>query len=133
MITHAVVAQCVETLVAQTSMSAQRIKQMVASLAPLGGAITRLTCPWGIKTKALLDVVFFVAFSWLFRGPLLSRKTVFGPFSLLFRGFFVAPVSGKFYAYSPWNSLLRLMDFDALPRFLITCNMRAHRRRNTLD
>ena len=25
-------------------------------------------------------------FSWLFRGPLLSRKTVFGPFSLLFRG-----------------------------------------------
>ena len=33
---------------------------------------------------------FFVAFSWLFRGPLLSRKTVFGPFSLLFRGFFVA-------------------------------------------
>ena len=33
---------------------------------------------------------FFVAFSWFFRGPLLSRKTVFGPFSLLFRGFFVA-------------------------------------------
>ena len=31
-----------------------------------------------------------VTFSWLFRGPLLSRKTVFGPFSLLFRGFFVA-------------------------------------------
>ena len=55
---------------------------------------------------------FFVVFSWLFRGPLLSRKTVFGPFSLLFRGFsrgfFVAPVLGKFYAYSPWNSLLNL-------------------------
>ena len=31
-----------------------------------------------------------MVFSWLFRGPLLSRKTVFGPFSLLFRGFFVA-------------------------------------------
>ena len=30
---------------------------------------------------------FFVAFSWLFRGPLLSRKTVFGPFSWLFCGF----------------------------------------------
>ena len=29
---------------------------------------------------------FFVVFSWLFRGPLLSRKTVFGPFSWLFRG-----------------------------------------------
>ena len=55
MITHAVVAPCVETLVAQTSMSAQRIKQMVASLAPLGGATTRLTCSWGIKTKALLE------------------------------------------------------------------------------
>ena len=27
-------------------------------------------------------------------------------FSWLFRGFFVAPVLGKFYAYSPWNSLL---------------------------
>ena len=27
-----------------------------------------------------------VAFPWLFRGPLLSRKTVFGPFSWLFRG-----------------------------------------------
>ena len=32
---------------------------------------------------------FFVAFSCFFRGPLLSRKTVFGPFSLLSRGFFV--------------------------------------------
>ena len=41
---------------------------------------------------------FFVAFPWLFRGPLLSRKTVFGPFSWFFRGFFVAPVLGKIYA-----------------------------------
>ena len=39
---------------------------------------------------SLLFRGFFVVFSWLFRGPLLSRKTVFGPFSLLFRGFFVA-------------------------------------------
>ena len=38
---------------------------------------------------SLLFRGFFVVFSWLFRGPLLSRKTVFGPFSLLFRGFFV--------------------------------------------
>ena len=53
-------------------------------------------------------VALFVVFSWLFRGPLLSRKTLFGPFSLLFRGFFVAPVLGKFYAYSPWNSLLKM-------------------------
>ena len=34
--------------------------------------------------------LLFRGFSWLFRGPLLSRKTMFGPFSLLFRGFFVA-------------------------------------------
>ena len=53
-----------------------------------------------------------MVFSWLFRGPLLSRKTVFGPFSLLFRGFFVAPVLGKFYAYSPWNSLLKEVTFE---------------------
>ena len=39
---------------------------------------------------SLLFRGFFVLFSWLFRGPLLSRKTVFGPFSLLFCGFFVA-------------------------------------------
>ena len=70
--------------------------------------ITRLfvTCHlW--RFYSLLFRGFFVVFSWLFRGPVLSRKTVFGPFSLLFRGFFVAPVLGKFYAYSPWNSLLR--------------------------
>ena len=36
-----------------------------------------------------------VTFSWLFRGPRLSRKTMFGPFSLLFRGFFVAPRFGQ--------------------------------------
>ena len=34
---------------------------------------------------------FSVAFPWLFRGPLLSRKTVFGCFSCLFRG----PRSGQ--------------------------------------
>ena len=39
---------------------------------------------------SLLCRGFFVAFPWLFRGPLPSRKTVFGPFSWLFRGFFVA-------------------------------------------
>ena len=49
---------------------------------------------------------FFVVFSWLFRGPHLLGKTVFGPFSWFFRGFFVALVLGKFYAYSPWKSLL---------------------------
>ena len=68
----------------------------------------RLFVTCGVFTR-----YFFVTFSWLFRGPLLSRKTVFGlfryffvAFSWFFRGFFVAPVLGKFYAYSPWNSLL---------------------------
>ena len=67
---------------------------------------------------------FFVAFPWLFCGPLLSRETVFGPFSSLFRGFFVifswffrgffvAPVLGKIYAYSPWNSLLSYANWPA--------------------
>ena len=61
---------------------------------------------------SLLFRGIFVAFPWLFRGPFLSRKTVFGPFSWLFRGFFVAfswlfrgffvaLVLGKIYAYSP--------------------------------
>ena len=62
-----------------------------------------------LRFYSLLFRGFFVVFSWLFRGPLLSRKAVFGPFSLLFRGFFVAPVLGKFYAYSPWNSLLTVV------------------------
>ena len=60
------------------------------------------------------QVAASVAFPWLFCGPLLSRKTVFEPFSWLFRGFSwlfrgfsVAPGLGKIYAYSPWNSLLR--------------------------
>ena len=35
---------------------------------------------------AFLLVTFSWVFSWLFRGPLLSRNTVFGPFSWLFRG-----------------------------------------------
>ena len=39
---------------------------------------------------SLLVAFLLVTFSWLFRGPLLSRKTVFGPFSWFFRGFFVA-------------------------------------------
>ena len=34
---------------------------------------------------SLLFHGFFVAFQWPFRGPLLSRKRVFGPFSWLFR------------------------------------------------
>ena len=38
------------------------------------------------RVYSLLFCGFFVAFPWLFHGPLLSRKTVFGPFSWLFRG-----------------------------------------------
>ena len=68
--------------------------------------IRRLFATCGFFTRYFF-VAFWWVFSWLFRGPLLSRKTVFGPFSLLFRGFFVALILGKFYAYSPWKSLLR--------------------------
>ena len=50
--------------------------------------IRRLFVTCGVFTRYFF--VAFRGFSWLFRGPLLSRKTVFGPFSLLFRGFFVA-------------------------------------------
>ena len=39
---------------------------------------------------ALLVTFLLVTFSWLFRGPHLIGKTVFGPFSWLFHGFFVA-------------------------------------------
>ena len=46
--------------------------------------------PSGSEDFSLLVAFLLVTFSWLFRGPLLSRKTVFGPFSWLFRGFFVA-------------------------------------------
>ena len=35
---------------------------------------------------SLLVAFLLVTFSWLFRGPLLSRKKVLGPFSWLFRG-----------------------------------------------
>ena len=40
-----------------------------------------------------------VTFSWLFRGPHLLGKAVFGRFSWLFRGFFVALILGKFYVF----------------------------------
>ena len=49
---------------------------------------------------------FFVAFSWFFPGFFLAFSCLETQCSGLFRGFFVAPVLGKFYAYSPWNSLL---------------------------
>ena len=62
---------------------------------------------------SLLFRGFFVAFPWLFRGPHLLRKTVFWAFfvafSWFFRCFFVALILGKFYAYSPWKSLLNLL------------------------
>ena len=49
---------------------------------------------------------FFVAFSWFFRGFFVALFCLEKQCSGLFRYFFVAPVLGKFYAYSPWNSLL---------------------------
>ena len=75
---------------------------------------------FGQSDFSLLVTLLLVTFSWLFRGFFvalicLEKKTVFGRFSWLFcgffvafRGFFVALILGKFYAYSPWNSLLTL-------------------------
>ena len=60
---------------------------------PGGSRLRRLFVTCGVFTR-----YFFVAFPWLFRGP------------LLFRGFFVAPVVGKIYAYLPWNSLLTVIQ-----------------------
>ena len=65
-------------------------------------------CPLS-EDFSLLVAFLLVTFSWLFRGPHLLGKTVFGCFSWLFRGFFVALILGKFYAYSPWKSLLTLI------------------------
>ena len=78
---------------------------------PCENANFQKTFRYLLRFYSLLFRGFFVVFSWLFRGPLLSRGTVFGPFSLPFRGFFVAfswPLFwANFYAYSPWNSLLK--------------------------
>ena len=62
---------------------------------------------------------FFVAFPWLFwclfrawkKQCLGVFRGFFVVFLWLFCGFFVALISGKFYAYSPWKSLL---NFDAI-------------------
>ena len=59
---------------------------------------------------SLLFRGFFVVFSWLFRGPLLSRKTVFGPFSLLFRGFFVA--FSWFFRGPRFGQILRVLALE---------------------
>ena len=44
---------------------------------------------------SLLVAFLLVTFSWLFRGPLLSRKTVFGPFFVTFSWFFRGPRFGQ--------------------------------------
>ena len=46
-----------------------------------------------------------VTFSWLVRGFFVALFCLEKQCLGLFRGFFVAPVLGKMYAYSPWNSL----------------------------
>ena len=58
-----------------------------------------------------------MALSWLFRGPLLSRKTVFGPFSLLFRGFFVA-FSWLFHG-PRFGPILRVLALEQSSDFLL--------------
>ena len=55
----------------------------------------------GYRTSSLLVTFLLITFLWLFRGPHLFGKTVFGPFSWLFRGFFRGPRFGRIYTYSP--------------------------------
>ena len=57
---------------------------------PAHGNLCQKTFRYLWRFYSLLFRGFSVVFSRLFRGPLLSRKTVFGRFSWLFRGFFVA-------------------------------------------
>ena len=68
---------------------------------------------WYISEDFSLLVTFLlVTFSWLFRGLfrgffvalICLEKQCLG----VFRGFFVALILGKFYAYSPWKSLLNI-------------------------
>ena len=97
---------------------------------------------------SLLFCGFFVVFSWLFRGPLLSRKTVFGPFSLLFRGFFVAflwlfrgPRFGQILRVLALeqsseikqhpNPPRELCDFSTLPRFHIVAPKPSNEQENS--
>ena len=65
-----------------------------------------IVLPLKAEDFSLLVASLLVTFPWLFCGPLLSRKTVFMAFLWLFRGFSVALVLGKLYAYSPGKSLL---------------------------
>ena len=66
---------------------------------------------------------FFVVFSWLFRGPLLSRKTVFGPFSLLFRGLFVA--FSWFFRGPRFGQILRVLALEQSSELCVVSAERA--------
>ena len=74
-------------------------KVLVRRLPPVGPGVEGTCLAWWVGF-----------FSWLFRGPLLSRKTVFGPFSLLFRGFF----RGFFVAFSwpRFGQILRVLALE---------------------
>ena len=57
---------------------------------------------------SLLVAFLLVTFSWFFRGFFVALFCLETQCLGLFRGFFVVfSVLGKFYAYSPWNSLLK--------------------------
>ena len=70
-------------------------------LKAFGPLIIRMSWEWTIgRLFVTCDVFtryFCVALPWLFRGPHLLGKIVFGRFPWLFRGFFVALILGKFF------------------------------------
>ena len=70
------------------------------------GTKNQKTFRYSWRFYSLLFRGFSVAFSWPSSVQKNSVWAFFVAFSWFFRGFFVAPVSGKIYAYSPWNNLL---------------------------
>ena len=64
---------------------------------------------------SLLLAFFLVNFSWLFRGFSVALLRLEKQRLDLFRGFFLAPVLGKIYAYSPWKSLLNITELFGPP------------------
>ena len=94
---------------------------MFNPVAPINALMRRLD-PFLVKFPSdsgvsedfsLLVAFLLVTFSWLFRGFFVALFCLETQCSGLFCGFFVvfswlflAPILGKFYTYSPWNSLL---------------------------
>ena len=81
-----------------------RTRQGLITSKYIGSGNCQKTFRYLLRFYSLLFRGFFVALFCLEK----QCSGLFVTFSWFFRVFFVAPVLGKFYAYSPWNSLLKL-------------------------